>query len=305
MDENPKVTIRTYIWRERLKQSETSSFVPRQYLRSTGRMYFDVVICSHGESIEQLESLIFSTTLQKTKGFKLGRILLCSDDERVKKKFEDYCTVTFIEQPSRLGKPDALNRLMKVSESEIIVQESADTIPISEYTFYYLLSPFRNSNVGAVTSRPEPVNNGFMSLPRIVWSCHHFVQPKISGELFAFRRDLVDTIPDDIIHDDTYVHKLISKKGYTVVYEPRAVVLNRVPETLEEFYLQRKKNVIGNLQIMEKFRELPQDKMRLRSMILMSLELLANIDGRLDYARGKAPKGLVGYRLESTKNILD
>lgn len=171
-----------------MKQLETPSFMPEQHLRSVGRMNFDVAICSHGESIEQLETLIFSTTLQKTKDFKLGRILLCSDDKRVKKKFEDYCTVTFIEQPSRLGKPDALNRLIKASESEIMVQESADTIPISEYTFYYLLSPFRNSAVGAVTSRPEPVNSGFMSLPRIVWGCHHFVQPKLSGELFAFQK---------------------------------------------------------------------------------------------------------------------
>jgi cellulose synthase/poly-beta-1,6-N-acetylglucosamine synthase-like glycosyltransferase len=268
-------------------------------------MEFDVIICSHGESIEQLETLISSTILQKTKEFKLRRILLCSDDEKVKRKFEDYCTVTFIEQPSRLGKPDALNRLIEASESEIIVQESADTIPASEYTFYYLLSPFKDSTVGAVTSRPEPVNDGFMRLPSIIWKFHHFVQPKISGELFALRRGLIDAIPNEVIHDDTYIHKLISMKGYTVIYEPRAIVLNKVPETLGEFYLQRKKNVIGNLQIIEEFGELPPDKMRLRSILLMSIELLANVHGRLDYARGKVPKGLVGYSLKSTKNTLD
>lgn len=277
----------------------------KRYLRSALGMEFDVLICSHGESIEQLETLISSIILQKTKFFKLGRILLCSDDENVKRKFEDYCVVTFIEQPSRLGKPDALNRLIEASESEILVQESADTIPASEYTFYYLLSPLKDSTVGAVTSRPEPVNDGFMRLPRIVWKCHHFVQPKISGELFALRRDLVDAIPNEVIHDDTYIHKLISMKGYTVIYEPRAIVLNKVPETLREFYLQRKKNVLGNLQIIEEFGKLPPDKMRLRSMLLMSIELLANAHGKLDYARGKVPKGLVGYSLKSTKNTLD
>jgi cellulose synthase/poly-beta-1,6-N-acetylglucosamine synthase-like glycosyltransferase len=267
-------------------------------------MEFDILVCSHGESLDQLETLIFSAVSQKTKEFRLGKILLCSDDNGLK-KLEDYSNVTFIEQPSRLGKPDALNRLLRISESEVVIQESADTIPASEYTFYYLLSPFKDATVGAVTSRPEPVNEGFMYLPRIVWKCHHFVQPKITGELFAFRRKLVDAIPRDIIHDDTYIHRLVSMKGYTVIYEPKSVVLNRVPETLGEFYLQRKKNVIGNLQIMERFRELPTDKMRLRSIVLMSLELLANLHGRLDYVRGKVPKGLVGYSLESTKNVTD
>lgn len=271
----------------------------------TDKIEFDVAICSHGESIEQLETLIFSTILQKTKQFRLGKILLCSCDSKVKRRFEDYCSVTFIEQPSRLGKPDALNRIIEASESEIIVQESADTIPLSEYTYYYLLSPFKDPKVGAVTSRPEPANSGFMGLPYVVWRCHHFVQPKISGELFAFRKDLVGRVPNDIVHDDTYVHRLILAKRHTVIYEPRALVLNKVPATLGEFYLQRKKNVIGNLQIMEKFNDLPPDKLRLRSIVLMSLELLANAHGRLDYLRGRVPKGLVGYRIESTKNPVD
>jgi cellulose synthase/poly-beta-1,6-N-acetylglucosamine synthase-like glycosyltransferase len=267
-------------------------------------MEFDVLVCSHGESLDQLEALVFATISQKTREFKLGRIILCSDDRKLR-NLEDYSSVTFIEQPSRLGKPDALNRLLKVSKSEIAVQESADTLPASEYTFYHLLLPFKDATVGAVTSRPEPVNDGFLRLPRIVWKCHHFVQPKVTGELFAFRRELVDAIPNDIIHDDTYIHRIISTKGYGVVYEPKSVVLNRVPESLGEFYLQRKKNVIGNLQIMERFGDLPTDKTRLRSMVLMSLELLANLHGKLDYVRGKIPKGLVGYCLESTKNVND
>ncbi len=264
---------------------------------------FDVLIPAHGESINQIENLLCAVHLQQTPHKKLGQILLCSDNKQIYRHFFHRSDLEFIYQEANRGKPHALNLLMSFSDSPICIQNSADCIPGSEQTYDYLLEPLENSIVGAVTSKPVPFNEGFISLPNIVWRCHEFVQPKLNAELFSFKKDLVGVLPETVIHDDAYIHYLILQKYYQVVYEPKAIVLNKTPESFGDFYEQRRKNVLGNLQLETQFGIKPIRFMRLRSLILMSLELLANVHGRLDYVRGKVPKGLVGYNLESTKEV--
>jgi len=268
-------------------------------------MIFDVLIPAHAESQRQLENLLMSIWFQKTPGWNLGRILLCSDNPEIAQAFSERCSIEFISQEPHSGKPDALNKMLYCSAAPFCIQNSADCIPASEKTYWYLLNPLANHIVGSVTSQPVPYQPGFMWLPDLVWKCHHFVQPKLNAELFSFRRDLVDPLPETVIHDDAYIHNMILEKYYQVVYEPRAIVFNSAPKTFREFYQQRKKNVIGNIQLPQEFNQNPPGMLRLRSLIMMSLELLANAHGRLDYARARIPKGLIGYNLESTKEVLE
>jgi len=265
---------------------------------------FDVMIPAHAESIEQLLRLIMSITFQKTPGWKIDQLLLCSDNEKIKDAFSSMPHMKLIPQDPHRGKPDALNRMLVAARAPFCIENSADCIPASEHTYHYLLEPLKFAAAGAVTSKPIPFSPGFMWLPDLVWRCHEYVQPKLNAELFSFKRDLVDFLPESLIHDDAFIHNMIVRKGFQIIYEPRAVVFNSAPKTLTEFYQQRKKNVIGTLQLGIEFNESAPRGLRLRSLIVMSLELLANVHGRLDYARGKVPKGLIGYSLESTKEVM-
>lgn len=266
---------------------------------------YDVLIPAHGESLDQLNNLLISIAFQKTPGWRLKDIFLCSDNPEISFAFRDRSLVYFIYQEPKKGKPDALNKMLSSSTASRCIENSADCIPASELTYHYLLNPLNDPRIGAVTSNPIPFNSGFMYLPNIVWSCHNFVQPKLSAELFSFKRALIDPLPEGLIHDDAYIHNMILRKAQKVLYEPRAFVFNRAPETLREFYLQRKKNVIGNIQLAKEFHENPPTQLRLRSLILMALELLANTHGKLDYARKHVPKGLIGYNLKSTKDVIE
>ena len=250
-----------------------------------------------------METLLQAVSLQRSSVFKLSRIILCSDDDELKESFEERTSVLFISQEKRWGKPDSLNRLMEASSAEFCIHNSADCIPASEYSYHFLLKPLLDPRVGAVSGHPIPVNHGFLGLPVVVWKCHDFVQPKLSGEMFSFSRRLFSPIPADVVHDDTFLHHEIVRKGFNVVFEPRAAVFNSVPETFREFYAQRKKNVMGNLQFVNEFRERPLRAMRLRALIMMGLEVIVNVHGKLDYVRGKTPKGLIGYSLKSTKEV--
>lgn len=264
---------------------------------------FDVLIPAHGESLSQIETLLQAISMQKSSCFKLSKIILCSDDNRLKEIFDQRVAVHFINQEKRMGKPDALNRLLQASTAEFCIQNSADCIPASEYSYHFLLEPLLDPGIGAVSGHPIPFNQGFLSLPVVVWKCHDFVQPKLSGEMFSFSRRLFSQIPIGIIHDDAFLHHEIVKKGFDVVFEPRAVVFNSAPELFREYYAQRKKNVIGNLQLMAQFQDLPPGLMRLRTLIMMGLEVIVNLHGRFDHIRGKIPKGLIGYSLKSTKKV--
>jgi cellulose synthase/poly-beta-1,6-N-acetylglucosamine synthase-like glycosyltransferase len=264
---------------------------------------FDVMIPAHAESIEQLLNLIMAITFQKVPGWKMRQLLICSDNPKIQAAFSAMPHLHMISQDPRKGKPNALNKMFLRSRAFCAIQNSADCIPASENTYRYLLEPLKDPVCGAVTSKPVPYEPGFLWLPNLVWKCHHFVQPKLNAELFSFKKSAVDFLPETVIHDDAYLHNMVVRCGFQVLYEPRALVFNSVPKTLGEFYGQRKKNVIGNLQLGRDFREFVPNGLRLRALILMSLELLANIHGRLDYARGKIPKGLIGYSLESTKEV--
>ena len=264
---------------------------------------YEVLIPAHGESVKQIETLLLAIFFQRSVKHRLSRVFLCSDSQVTQEAFQDRSSIHFIFQKWKCGKPDAVNLMLAEAAADVCIQVSADCLPASENTFDYLLSSLSREDVGAVTSCPVPSNAGFMFLPNIVWKCHEYVQPKLNAELYAFKRKLVGPLPLSVVHDDAFIHAVLLRKGFQVVYEPRAMVFNSVPETLEEFYIQRKKNVIGNLQLLTEFRlEIPR-AMRLRSLLLMSLELLANVHGQLDYVRGKIPKGLIGYNLETTKEV--
>jgi hypothetical protein len=261
------------------------------------------MIPAHAESLMQIRTLLNCIVFQRAPGWRLNNLFLCSDNEEIQDAFQDLSSVCFISQDHGRGKPDALNKMLLRSTSPYCIEISADCLPASEHTFKYILEPLRSPQIAAVTSRPEPYMPGFMWMPNLVWKCHHFVQPKLNAELFSFKKKYLDPLPGSLIHDDAFVHAMVLRKNGTICYEPRAVVFNSCPKTFSEFYQQRKKNVIGNLQLGNEFREFIPNSMRLRSLIMMSLELLANVHGRLDYARGKIPKGLIGYSLKSTKEV--
>ncbi len=94
-----------------------------------------------------------------------------------------------------------------------------------------------------VASRPVPMDSRdtfFGALTHALWHLHHEVSlqnPK-TGEMVAFRR-VVPSIPEGVGADEDWIRDLVEQKGYRVLYEPRALVYNTGPKTLDEFMRQR------------------------------------------------------------------
>jgi GGDEF domain-containing protein len=124
---------------------------------------------------------------------------------------------------------------------------------VEDGAFDFLLRHFEDPAVGMVGGHPIPVNGGGTFLGHAVhlqWRLHDRIachSPKL-GEMVAFR-NVVPSIPLDTAVDELSIQALITQLGFRLVYEPRAVVYNRGPATVQDFLRQRRRIYAGHLRI--------------------------------------------------------
>jgi biofilm PGA synthesis N-glycosyltransferase PgaC len=160
--------------------------------------------------------------------------------------------IRLIQQPKREGKASAVNLLLRNTKCEVVVLQSADTLPQPQ-TIEALVSPFADPLVGMAGGRPVPTNasNNLMGYGvHLLWDLHHQVSlksPKM-GELIAFR-NIFRQIPFDSAVDEASIEPLIIGQGMRLLYAPEAVVLNKGPETVGDFLKQRRRIYAGHVYV--------------------------------------------------------
>lgn len=153
--------------------------------------------------------------------------------------------VKILIQLEREGKASAINLFLSQCDADIVILESADTLP-GHRCFEYLLSHFDDETVGMAGAHPIPTNSVKTLMGRIshlIWKSHHQLAlrtPK-AGEVVAFRHLTGLLLDSKTSVDEAYIEREITKNAFRVVYEPKAVIFNRGPETLNDFVKQRKR----------------------------------------------------------------
>lgn len=294
-----------------------------------------VGICAYNEeaNIANLMSNLLSQSLPEN--FDLREIIVvasgCTDNtERKVKKYQELDKrVKLIIQKERCGKASAVNLLLKECSSQIIIMESADTIPAPE-TIGKLVRPLLDPRVGGTAARPIPINDGDSAADHIstlIWRyLHHELSSRkcrLSGELFAIRAGIVRKIPPEIVHDDVYIQHCIGKQAYKLVYVPDAFVFMKGPETITDLIKQRRKNIGGFLQLRQytgiteptvsptkTLSILTKTLLKIQHlrafiyiMFAVILEAYAHLLARHDIKTNDIPIGLMNYRVASTKKL--
>lgn len=160
--------------------------------------------------------------------------------------------VRLIVQERREGKASAINLFISAARSPVLLMVGADVL-VKEGTVDALLQHFRDPAIGMVGGHPVPVNDERTFLGHAVhlqWRLHDQVArraPKL-GEIVAFR-NVVPSIPLDSAVDEISIQALTAQLGYELVYEPHAIVYNRGPTTVGDFWRQRRRIYAGHLQI--------------------------------------------------------
>ena len=162
--------------------------------------------------------------------------------------------VRLIEQEHREGKASAINLFISEAKCPVLIMVSADVL-VEDGAFDILLRHFDDPAVGMVGGHPVPVNGSGTFLGHAVhlqWRLHDRIarhSPKL-GEMVAFR-NVVPSIPLDTAVDELSIQALVTQLGFRLVYEPRAVVYNRGPSTVQDFLRQRRRIYAGHLRIRE------------------------------------------------------
>ena len=183
----------------------------------------------------------------------------CTDGtaEIVRDVMKDDPRIQLIVQAQRQGKASAINRFLSKASGDILILESADTIP-EQGAFEKLIGPFQNPNIGMTGARPIPVNSSdsFMGFTvNLMWSLHHrisLVTPKL-GELVAFR-GFVTEIPNDTPVDEAAMESIITAAGYEIRYVSDAVVRNKGPDNIKDFIKQRRRIAAGHMHLLREKR---------------------------------------------------
>jgi cellulose synthase/poly-beta-1,6-N-acetylglucosamine synthase-like glycosyltransferase/peptidoglycan/xylan/chitin deacetylase (PgdA/CDA1 family) len=166
------------------------------------------------------------------------------------------------------GKSAALNTGLRLARHEVIVCVDADT-QFETDTLAWLVRPFADSRVGAVSGNTKVANRG-----RLIGRWQHIeyvmgfnldrrlydvldCMPTVPGAVGAFRRRaLIDIggISEDTLAEDTDVTIAVNRAGWRVVYEERALAWTEAPATWGELWRQRYRWCYGTLQAMWKHR---------------------------------------------------
>lgn len=222
-----------------------------------------------------------------------GEILVICPDPGTSAAVEEYAarypSVRHVTDLQR-GKPAAVNVGLEAARGEIVVLSDGDVFVIKD-ALASLVAPFVDSRVGAVSGRPASVDPrdtvlGYwshllteaahqMRLARD-WAGQFLV---CSGYLYAFRRDLVDHVPEDALAEDAVISHVIARRGYRIRYAPHARVFVKYPTTYRGWLRQRVRSAGGYTQ--DYIRKSP---VRMRSAWL---EIINGPRLALSYHRGR------------------
>jgi cellulose synthase/poly-beta-1,6-N-acetylglucosamine synthase-like glycosyltransferase len=240
----------------------------------------------------------------------------CTDETlpRARSVAARHPMIRVVEQAEREGKASAINAGLALVRNDDVVLVSGDVMPVPG-TIQRLLEELADPGVGVVGGRPVPLNapssfTGFAT--HLLWRLHDMVSraspqnPKC-GEVIVFRRaqdgrPIVPRIPADSAVDEVAIQAVARAAGLRSRYVVDAVVNNWGPESVRDWFAQRRRINAGH--ILARRAGFQPSTMRASTVIrclltdqsarrhplwtlcAVSLEVAARIYGYLDVARG-------------------
>ncbi len=221
-----------------------------------------VGICAYNEE-QIIERSIRSVYSQKLSDVNVKEVIVVSSastdrtDDIVKGLMSEYPTLRLIQQQKREGKNSAINCYLDSKTCDIVVMLNADNAFGTDDSLQKLVEPLRNDDVGITGGHPIPTNDkkdkvGFAVC--MMWAMHHelaMVHPKI-GELIAFK-DIGTRLSTDMQSDEDILRMKIEEAGMKCVYVGDSILINRGPETVEDFMKQRIRVNVGECVMKKKY----------------------------------------------------
>jgi len=176
--------------------------------------------------------------------------------------------LTVILERKREGKTSALRKILREATGDILVLASSD-IKLGVHSIANLVNALATHETwGAVDSHVEVTNGETHLMDRVsilLWEVHNETLDMLdaeerlghlAGDLLAFKRELLDEIPD-VINDDAYMALSIRRKGFLVRRVKNALVWITGPRNPADYVAQRSRILQGHLQTIRDLRVMP------------------------------------------------
>lgn len=242
-------------------------------MKNNNQLSVSICIPAYNEE-KNIGALLTALTNQKTDKVVINKIVVvssgCTDktDEIAQEFTKNNKNVILIKQKVRRGKAAAINKFLKLVNDEVLVIESADTVP-NEDSIEQLCLPFLEfDDIGLTGGAPIPVNDPNTMTGYIVhtWWWFHRNIPRF-GEIIAFR-NILKTISRTTAVDEAYIQAKIVQLGYRAVHVDSAIVKNKGPETITDLIKQRRRIFNGHSRLYQ------EEGVKIDNMTKSSLPLL-------------------------------
>lgn len=201
-------------------------------------------------------------------GLSLNQIIVVSDGSTdvtpiiVSRFMKKDTRVELFQTSTRLGKPAAINEILRQARGDIIVLIDADTMPRGATFLSEIARPFQNdphigisAAVGIAMPYESLVGRAAVFSSRV---SRRLVQ---SRPYYAFnvaiaisaKASKVLKLPNWIVGDDAYLFLKAQHLGLKTAVSQEAQILYREPQTLTDFVLQRRKYDANVVQLRQLF----------------------------------------------------
>jgi cellulose synthase/poly-beta-1,6-N-acetylglucosamine synthase-like glycosyltransferase len=159
------------------------------------------------------------------------------------------------------GKPAVLNAVIPTARGEIVVLTDARQ-RFEPGAVRALIENFADPAIGGasgelVLETNESTRAGGQGTA-MYWRYEKFIRSTegqadstvgATGAIYAIRRELFEPIPDDTILDDVVIPLRIVRRGYRVVFEPRARALDTASATAHQEFVRKSRTIAGTFQL--------------------------------------------------------
>lgn len=207
-------------------------------------------------------------------------------DSIIKEYSIKYPFVKLTRYPTRQGKPNIINDLVKRANSEIVILTDANVF-FTKNTIFELSKYFKDKEIGLVDA--NMVNTG-MRKSGISFQENTYITHEVKlknregliwgmmmgpfGGCFAISKKCYSQIPMNFLVDDFYLNMKVLEKGYKAINNLNAVVHENVSHDPREEFRRKVRISSGNFQNLSYFKSLLFSKIRGLSFCFISHKVI-------------------------------
>jgi len=227
-----------------------------------------LLIAAYNEEDVIEEKILNSLSLDYPKEFLQIMIVADGSYDSTPEIVEKYSQsrVELLFEPERRGKMAAINRAIPYVRGDIIIFSDANNL-YQPQTIRELVAPFSDPEIGAVSGAKTVVegDSNVGASEGLYWKYEAFIKEQesrlssctsVAGEIWAVRRGIYQSPPDNIINDDFYMAMQVLKQGYRITYVPTARSIERASSSAKGEMTRRKRIIAGRYQAIFKASEI-------------------------------------------------